>query len=195
MKKVAAALIIFSILLPGIVLAQVHNGDTEISLLGTFSNYSGDKEHFSMYSQTIIAMSLGIGKFISPNIQVGIQPTWNYLSYKYTEATYDYENWEFSEEEKTESDGVFGMNIFSNFNFTPESNLVPYVTAQFQIGDFSPEGGNMMDASALGLGGGIRYFPVQHAAINTVLTYNFPLKDAEYKYKSLVVIFGLSLFL
>lgn len=186
-------------MLPVVALAQVHSGDTEFTLLGTVSHLSGDKEHFSIYSQTIIAVSLGWGKFISQNIQVGVQPTWNYMSYTYTETSYnynyDYPQFSTEEEEKTESDGTFGMNIFSNFNFTPESNLVPYLTAQLQIADFSPENGDMMDTSAFAVGGGIRYFLVRRAAINTVLTYSFPLKDAEYKYKTFAAIFGLSIML
>ena len=155
--------------------AQFQQGDTELSLLGTITHLSGDKDYFNYYSQTIIALSAGFGKFVSPSVQIGVQPTWQYISVKYT----DYSGWpDYSEEEKSESDGVLGVSFFTNFNFPSESKVVPYLSARYQIADIAPEGdANIGDVSSLSLGGGLRYFIVEKAAINSTLLYNFPLKD------------------
>lgn len=164
--------------------AQFQKGDNELSLSGTINhNFNSLYRH----SQSNIILTVGFGKFITPNIQIGIQPTINFWSntYSYWVGT--------KEEEESESDLTIDFAFCMNYNIQSESLVVPYLTVQYQITDIPQGGVEIMDMSSLGLGSGLRCFIVKNAAINSTLLYNFPLKDAKYKYKNLSVLLGLSI--
>lgn len=194
MNKTIFIVMIIIFTIPVSSFAQFQQGDTELTLLGTITHLSGDRDHFFYYSQTIISLSAGFGRFVSPTVQIGIKPTWEYIHVKYAYSTYPI--YEGGEREASKDDGAFGVSLFANFNLPSKSKTVPYLSVQYQITDVAPEGGaDFADMSFLGLGGGLRYFVVEKAAINSTLLYSIPLKDAEYKYKTLSLFLGLSIIL
>ncbi|MBN2103552.1 hypothetical protein JW835_05870 [bacterium] len=192
MGKKLSVLMIVVLIVTGSLFAQFKVGDTELTLLGTVTHLTADEDYWTYYSYTIISLTAGFGHFISPNVQLGIQPTWNFEYRKYKDT--DYSSYDFSEKEKSDSDGILGVCLFTNFNIVSGSEAVPYLSIQYQISNIAPEGGATIgDVSALNIGGGLRYFLVEKAAINSTLLYSLPLKDAKYKYKSLSLLLGLSI--
>lgn len=193
--KATKLLVIFAVAITGIANAQFQTNDLEINLTGAYSHQSLDDE-----SMTTIALTAGFGKFVSPAIQIGIEPTWLYQ--KYTAVQYDYDfdpyTWDVEEtsSKETYSDGQLGITLFTNFNIETQSKISPYLTAQYQIMDIAPPSGlSIGDFSYLGFGGGLRYFIIENTAINTKLLYSLPLKDAKYKSKPLTIQIGLSVIL
>lgn len=174
--------------------AQFQTGDTELSLYGTATYMSADKNYFQPHTITAISFYAGFGRFVSPAFQIGIMPVWNYVRTKTTD--YYYYNWEAVEKDRIRIEGTFGITFFLNLNLPAQDDIVPFVTVQYQITDILPgDDMNIFDLSALGLGGGLRFFVVEKASINFNLLYSLPVKDAKYKFKSFSALFGLSIFL
>ena len=106
---------------------------------------------------------------------------------------YDPWNGYYEEEEETISEGILGVTFFTNVNIPTQSKTVPYLTVQYSITDLAPEGdADWGDVSSFSFGGGLRFFVVEKATINTTALYSMPLKDAKYKYKTLSVLLGIS---
>ena len=143
-------IIIISLTITVSSFAQFQLGDNELTLLGTLNHTFCDHKFYS-YQETILTLSVVFGKFIITNIQIGIQPTWNYWIENYT--GYDY--WGDVENEETYREGVLAVTFFTNYNMMPASQVVPYLTAQYQIDDVAPEGNaSIDDVSSINLGRG-----------------------------------------
>ena len=187
--------IIFIFAAAGSSFSQLQTGKTELTLLGNISYLSGDQDIFYYYNQIVVELSVGVGKCISPHIQIGFQPVWNYWRAKYQGYNYlDYNDITINEESIHDSE--LGFTFFTNYNISTTSKTVPYLTAQYKIADIVPEGEiSITETSFLVLGGGLRYFVVERAALHSTLLYHYPLKDTKLKYKILSIFFGISIIL
>jgi len=184
-KKISIVLVL-CMLFPVLSFAQINEGDTELDVLGGYSRTS-IKDFTTI---TNVSIKLGLAKSISQNVQLGIQPLWTYAKVKYEKNFWGYYG------PASSSNGTFGATAFLKFNIITETKWVPFLTAQLQIDDVNPEGSaGMTDVMSLNLGGGVRYFITERAALNVTGLYNFYTKDAEYKPKSFNVLLGFSVFL
>ncbi|KAA3618741.1 MAG: hypothetical protein DWQ05_07205 [Calditrichaeota bacterium] len=185
LKKLSIGLL-FTLMGTSSVLAQFERGDKEFSLQGAFNRMSNDGGQNYTTSSTILIISAGFGRFITPHLQLGIEPVWIYVSTSY----------KYGSQSNSESDGTVGVALFMNYNFSSSSKYVPYFTGQYAIMDIAPEGSvGITDVSSYAFGGGVRYFVIERAAINTKMLYEIPIKDADEKYKTFSVQIGLSLIL
>ncbi len=173
--------------------AQFQKGDTEISLSGTAVHMFTDSNVEYSSNSTRVTLQVGFGKFVTPYLQIGIQPTWNYTRYKTTYMYFSYSSSNSTREKRTYSDseGIFGVNLFANYNIKSRSKLVPYFAIQYQVPDVE----RVSDFDSLGLGVGLRYFLIKSSAINTTLFYDIPLDDSDTRYNTLSAFLGISIFL
>jgi len=172
MKKTFAVILV-SLLWTISLFAQVEKGDSEIGFMGYYSAMVGTE--YSSGGTGSIQFSYGY--FLTSKLQIGVGP----------QVTFTPGYGGGSGEVK------FSASAFFNFNLTTKSKTVPYVFGQWYQSDFSPEGGNFSDAAFLNAGFGVRNFLTEYAALNSAISYGFPLAS-ESDMGLLLIMSGLSFF-
>ncbi|MDV5168580.1 outer membrane beta-barrel protein [Photobacterium rosenbergii] len=157
MKKNIVALLIASSLLPSISQAvELKKGTQEFGLQGSLD--------FDYVDDYLFVINTSYGYFI-------------------------YDDWELGgvlDGSMSENNKSFNIGVFTEYNFTNESNWVPYLGAAAQLATLSFEGGDFdgidldsEDITALNikLAGGIKYFINPHVAISAEVNYNIATDD------------------
>jgi len=100
-----------------------------------------------------------------------------------------YEDWELGgvlDGTLSENNKSFNIGVFTEYNFTNESNWVPYLGAAAQLATLSFDGGDLdgidldsEDITALNIkfAGGIKYFINPRVAISAEVNYNIATDD------------------
>ena len=100
-----------------------------------------------------------------------------------------YDNWQVGgviDGSMSENNKSFNIGAFTEYNFTYESNWVPYVSAAAQLATLNFDGGDFSgidldseDITALNikLGAGVKYFINPHVAISAEVNYNIATDD------------------
>lgn len=134
----------------------IEKGDSEVQFAGFYVRMM--TEGFSMGTAFI---QCSFAKFITSRLQLGIAPILNIS--------------EFSVGSNSETTTQFSASAFCNYNLKTAAKLIPYVSGQWYQGDFSPEYGDFTDYSYITVGAGFRNFFNEYAALNTSISYGFPL--------------------
>jgi len=108
-----------TLLLAGVAGASVQQGDTELDLSGAFTP---DKGAEGNGNSTGIEAYLGLGYFLTDDIQAGVSAGAGWFDSDSTSSEYGSEITEYS------------LGIFGKYHFMPTNQWVPYVGARFGYG-------------------------------------------------------------
>ncbi len=147
----------------------IEKGDTEIQFAGFYMKILSD--YFKMGTAFI---QFSYAKFITSRLQIGVAPQLT-----------------IAEGSGMGTQTYFSASAFCNYNLSTASKVIPYISGQWYQGDFAPEYDDFLDWSYLNVGAGVRNFFNQYAALNTSISYGFPL-GSNSEGGMLVIMSGLS---
>lgn len=162
MKKYAVAAVLLLVLSVN-AYSQIESGDKEISFMGYFSTRTGEDVDPNGYG----SLQLSYGRYYGRNLEIGIAPILSFSTVK--------ENGE----QKIETQ--WSGSVFFNLNLASASKIIPYLTGRYYQYTFDiPDNADFSDYSYVTVGGGIKSFFNEYAALNTLVTYGFsPNTDNE----------------
>lgn len=170
-------IVVLCLVLGGQALAQVEEGDKEVSFLGYFSTFIG--EDFDANGTG--SLQISYSKFYTKHLQLGFAPTLTFYTSK-------------NDENKDVLKTDIAASVFMNLNMATASKLIPYLTAQYYQYTFDIDTDNdekFTDYSFVNVGLGFKNFINEYAAFNTLVTYGFSLRE-EAEGGILMVMTGLS---
>ena len=135
----------------------IEKGDVELGFMGLYTTMVG----------TDISMETGFirinaGYQLTDQLQVGVAPQW--LIYPGGTGTYY----------------LFSFSFFVSYSFMTTSRWIPYITGEWYQDNFYFGQSDFLEEAYLTIGGGVRNFFTEYAALNTAITYGFSLGGEEY---------------
>lgn len=132
----------------------VEKGDTEIQFLGLYFTGTGDAE----FDYGNIQFSYG--KYLTDKLLLGIGPGLSITSSGGDTTT------------------TFSTSFFATYNFVTNKRTIPYAKAAWYQGDWETEGDqDLMDKASVQVGGGLKHFINEYAAIDGSIVYGFSMAD------------------
>ncbi|MCK5147857.1 hypothetical protein KAR48_13955 [bacterium] len=136
----------------------IEKGDKEISFIGFYIKMVG----MDSAPSGIGAIMLSVAYSVTPELQIGFAP--QLMIYPgFFGATYK----------------IFGWTGFINYHFSTSSRWIPYVSGQWYQDEFAPGESDMLDHMYLTLGGGLKNFFTEYAALVTSISYGFPVRTSQ----------------
>jgi hypothetical protein len=132
----------------------IEKGDSELLFAGFYMKMLS--EYFDMSTAFI---QVSYAKFLTSRFQVGVAP--QFMLSKASGVT----------------NSQFSASAFFNYNLATASKVIPYISGSWYQSDFAPEYLDFIDYSYVEVGAGIRNFFNQYAALNTSISYGFPLSS------------------
>lgn len=154
--------------------SQIESGDKEVSFLGYFSTFVGDDVDANGFG----SLQISYGKYYTKYFQAGFAPTLSFSTV--------------TENNESKLDVQISGSFFFNLNFAAASKTIPYITGRYYQYTFDiPEGAVLTDYAYVTIGGGVKSFFNEYAALNTLVTYGFSLRE-EAEGGILMIMTGLS---
>ena len=148
----------------------IERGDKEVGFMGFWSKMIGNE----LTSAETGMIRLSFGYHWTDRLQVGAAPQWIIT------ASEGGGTWYF-----------FSVSFFVNYNLTTSSKMVPYITGEWFQENFYFGMDDILSHAYLTLGGGLRNFFNEYAALNTSIKYGFSL-GGEGKRTVLTITSGVS---